>query len=129
MTQNGKPNLSVFKGREAKLNRVILLILAQESPLSIRQVCKRVRACKGLHHTRYRVVNRRMKSLENEDFIEIVITKKRPQGFVARLCQPTIKTYVALALEAVDFNTIVQTTNEAKLTTLLAAVMDIAMSL
>jgi hypothetical protein len=32
MTKNGKPRLSVFKGREAKLNKVIFWILAQEGP-------------------------------------------------------------------------------------------------
>jgi DNA-binding Lrp family transcriptional regulator len=127
MTGNGKPKLSVFKGREAKLNRAVLLVLAQESPLSIRQVYKRVRACKGFRHTRYRVVNRRMKSLENEGYIEHVATEKRPQGFVARICQPTTKAYVALALEAVNFNALIGSTKEDKLTALLATILDIAM--
>ncbi|MBS7657088.1 hypothetical protein KEJ33_04105 [Candidatus Bathyarchaeota archaeon] len=82
MKLNGKPRLSVFKGREARLNRMVLLILGQEGQLSIRQVYKKARAFKGLGHVRYRVVNRRMKALEREGYIELAEVKKAQRGMI-----------------------------------------------
>ena len=128
MTGNGKPRLSVFKGREAKLNRAILYILAWESGLSIRQVCKKVRTHKGLENTRYRVVNRRVKALQQEGYLELAEIEEMRRGFQAKHFEPTTKAYVALALEAVDFNALLQSSKEEKLTTLLAIILDIAMS-
>ena len=116
----------MFSGREAKLNKVILLILTQEYPQSIRQVYKRVITLKDFDHTRYRVVNRRMKSLEKEGFIEQIITEKKSKWFVAKLFQPTIRAYTALVLEAVNYNALIQSTKEAELTALLANILDIA---
>ncbi|MEM2889080.1 MAG: hypothetical protein QXR42_06335 [Candidatus Bathyarchaeia archaeon] len=127
MKLNGKPRLSVFKGREARLNRMVLLILGQEGQLSIRQVYKKARAFKGLGHVRYRVVNRRMKALEREGYIELAEARKVQQGFTAKHYQPTTKAYLALALETADFEAVLRSEKEQELTTLLATIMDIAM--
>jgi len=80
MTQNGKPKLSLFKGREARLNKIILLILCRECRLNVWQVYKRVRENRGFRHLRYHVINRRIRDLEQEGFIEVTIVKKTPQG-------------------------------------------------
>ena len=120
MAGNGKPRLSVFKGREAKLNRAVLLILSQESPLSIRQVHKKVRTYRGLNHTRYRVVNRRMKSLEEEGYIERVRTEKIQQGFIAKLYQMTLRAYLAFALDCTDINELILSAEESHITSILA---------
>jgi hypothetical protein len=69
-------DISVFKGREAKLNKAIFLILAKESPLNIRQIYKKVRAQKNLEGSRYRVINRRIKALEEEDYLKQVARAK-----------------------------------------------------
>ena len=124
LTGNGKPRLSVFKGREAKLNRAILIILAWESGLSIRQVCRKVRTLKGLEHTRYRVVNRRMKALQQECYLKLVEVKRTQQGFQANHYEPTTKAYLAIALESVDFEALIKSTKEAELGTLLATILD-----
>ena len=124
MRKNGKPVVSVFKGREAKLNRAILLILAQESPLNIRQVFKRVRAHMDLRHTRYRVVNRRMKHLEIEGYIEQVRTEKTLQGFVAKLCQPTFRAYLAFALNCINLDEFVKSARESDIIAVLAALVN-----
>ena len=125
MTGNGKPRLSVFKGREAKLNRTILLILAQESSLNIWRVYKRVREVRGLRHTRYRVVNRRMKDLEHEGYIEVCGQKETPQGLKANLYQLTVKTYLAFLLGTVSLDTLIQQANDADAITLLAALSSV----
>ena len=129
MTGNGKPRLSVFKGREAKLNRDILQVLSLESSLNIRQVYKKVRTHKGLEHTQYRVVNRRIKILEKEGYVKLIKIKKTPQGLIAKHYEPTTKTYFVLALEAVDFDAFIQLAEETELTTLLAAIISITMDL
>jgi len=121
MTGNGKPKLSVFKGREAKLNRAVLLILAQEGPLNIRQVYKRVRTKKNLYHTRYRVVNRRIKSLEEKGYITQVSIKKTPQGFISKFYQPTTKTYLSFILTNINFEDFVNYAEQSIVILILAA--------
>jgi len=128
MARNGKPRLSVFKGREAKLNKAILHILALESGLSIRQVCRKVRTYKGLEHTRYRVVNRRIKALEQEGCLELVEAKKTWQGFKAKHYELTVKAYLALAIETVDFEALLNSEKQEKMAALLASILDIATS-
>jgi DNA-binding Lrp family transcriptional regulator len=123
MARNGIPRLSVFKGREAKLNRAVLLILSQENPLSIRQIHKKVRTYRGLNHTRYRVVNRRMKSLEEEGYIERVRTEKMQQGFIAKLYQMTLRAYLAFALDCTDIDELVRSAKEPDITSILAVLV------
>ena len=124
MTRNEKPGLSVFKGREAKLNRAILFVLANESSLSIRQVCKRVRSFKDLRYTKYRVVNRRMKALQREGYLELVEVKRIRQGFQAKHYEPTIKFIIALTMKIVDLNPFLQSAEETEMSTLLAALLN-----
>jgi len=119
-----KPRISVFKGREAKLNKAILLILAEESPLNISQVYKKVRTHKDLQHTRYRVVNRRMKALEKEGYIEQVRTMKTPQGFVAKLYQSTPRAYLAFVLNAINFDMLIQSAEQSDIVILLATFLN-----
>ena len=124
MTRNEKPKLSVFKGREAKLNRAILFVLANECPLSIRQVCKRVRNFRDLRYTEYRVVNRRVKALQREGYLELVEVKRTRQGFQAKHYEPTIRSYIALTMKIVNLNTFIQSAEETEMTTLLAAFLN-----
>jgi hypothetical protein len=123
MTQNGKLKLSVFKGREAKLNRAILLILARESPLNMRQVYKRVRTYKDLSHTRYRVVNRRMKLLKDEGLLEQVRVEKMPQGFVAKLYQLNVRACLALTLEHIDLDEFIRSATESEVISVLTSLL------
>jgi len=44
MEEVGRVRLSVFTGTKARLNRVILRVLAQHGPLTISDLRKRVRA-------------------------------------------------------------------------------------
>ena len=124
MARNEKPKLAVFKGREAKLNRAIIFVLANESPLSIRQVCKRVRSFRDLRYTKYRVVNRRMKALQREGYLELVEVKRTRQGFQAKHYEPTIRSYIALTMKIVNLNTFIQSAEETEMTTLLAAFLN-----
>jgi DNA-binding PadR family transcriptional regulator len=128
MTGNGKPRLSVFKGREARLNRIILLILGRECCLNIWQVYKRVRETRGFRHTRYHVINRRIRDLEQEGFIEVTMVKETPQDKKVKFYQPTTKTHLAFLLDAINLDQLIQSANNTDTITLLAALSAIDMS-
>jgi len=68
--QSGR--LSVFKGREDKLNKTIFQILALKGPVTIYEISKEVKAQKSLKHTKYTNVNRRVRMLEEQGYIEKV---------------------------------------------------------
>ncbi len=62
--------LSVFKGREAKLNRVIFHALATKEPQTIYDIHKQIRTLKGLRHTKYTNVSRRVRALEEAYYLD-----------------------------------------------------------
>jgi len=127
MTQNGKPKLSLFKGREARLNKIILLILCRECRLNVWQVYKRVRENRGFRHFRYHVINRRIRDLEQEGFIEVTMVKETPQGQKIKYYQPTTKTYLAFLLDTINLDQLIQSANNTDIITLLAALTGITM--
>ncbi len=121
MTGNGKPRLSLFKGREARLHRIILLILDRECCLNIWQVYKSVREIRGFRHLRYHVVNRRIRDLEQKRFIEVAKEKDSLQGQKVKYYQATTKAYLAFLLNAINLDQLLQSANDTDIITLLAA--------
>ena len=85
--------LQVFKGREAKLNKAIFHTLAQKSPQTIYDIHKDVKNQKGLRHTRYANVNKRVRALEDSGYIKKTGTKKTKAGFQASTYDLTAKAY------------------------------------
>jgi len=121
MTGNGNPKLSVFKGREAKLNRAIFWVLAQDGPLTAYDVCRKVRTQKPLRHTRYSVVNRRVRSLEEAGYVEKTGPKKTRAGFEAQLYQNTLRAYLVIAVSQTDFNEFIEKAEEEKIISALSS--------
>jgi DNA-binding PadR family transcriptional regulator len=121
MTRNGKPRLSVFKGREAKLNRAIFWVLAQDGPLTAYDICKKIRIQKLLRYVRYSVVNRRVRSLEEAGYIEKTGPKKTRAGFEAQLYQNTYRTYLAIIISQTDFNEFIEKAEENKIISALSS--------
>jgi DNA-binding MarR family transcriptional regulator len=72
--------ISIFKGHEARLNKVIFHILALKGPLTIYDIHKEVKAQKGLRQTRYASVNKRVRSLEESGYINKTGIKKPRQA-------------------------------------------------
>jgi len=104
--------LSVFKGREARLNRAIFHILAQRGPLTIYEITKEVKDQKGLRHTKYTNVNRRVRMLEEYGYIEKAGTKKTQAGFQAAVYQLTARAYLAILLNKVNMDNYFQKASE-----------------
>ncbi len=115
--------LSVFKGREARLNRAIFHILALKSPQTIYEVCKEIRTHKDMKNTKYTNVNRRIRALEEAGYLKKVGTRKTKAGFKATLYQITPRAYLAFILNQIDLDNFTQTADEDTVITTLAALM------
>ena len=114
---------SVFKGREARLNRAIFHILALKGPLTIYEISREVKAQRGLKHTKYTNVNRRVRMLEGYGYIEKVGTRKTQAGFQAALYQLTVRTYLAILLNKLNLDNLIQKASEESVLTMLAALI------
>ncbi len=115
--------LQVFKGREAKLNKAIFQTLALKSPLITYDIHKEVKALKGLKHTKYTNVNRRVRTLGEYGYIEKVGTRKTQAGFQVALYQLTMRAYLAILLNEVSLDNMIQKAHEENLVTMLSALI------
>ena len=111
MTRNGKPRLSVFKGREAKLNIAIFLALAEEEPLTIYDICRKVRTQRTFKYTKYEERNRRVRNLTEKGYIETTNDRRTQAGFQAQLYQLTLRAYLAILLSKTDLDKFIEEAN------------------
>jgi len=115
--------LSVFKGREAKLNHAIFHILALKGPLIIYDIHKEVKAKRGLKHTKSSNVLRRIRALEESGYLEKAGTRKTLPGYERVLYKLSFKTYLALLLNKINLDSFIQTADEDTIIATLAALM------
>jgi len=113
--------IAVFKGREARLNHAIFHVLALKGPLTIYEVCKDVRTRKDLKHTKYTNINRRVRALEHSGCLEKAGIRKTQAGFKATLYQPSTRGYLALMLNQINIETLLQKADKTTILSLLAA--------
>jgi Trm5-related predicted tRNA methylase len=120
--------LSVFKGREAKLNRAIFQSLALKGAQTIYDIHKHVRTFRGLKYTHYGNVNKRVRALQQLGYIKEVRLKSTRAGFEAIEYELTARTYLALILDSINLNDLLNRIDEdvaleilATMTTLLSA--------
>jgi DNA-binding Lrp family transcriptional regulator len=114
--------LSVFKGREARLNRAIFHIFALKGSLTIYDVHKEVKAQRELRQTRYANVNKRVRALEESGYIKKTGIKKTKAGFQASTYDLTTKAYLAILLNSINLDKLVTQVDEATASTILTAV-------
>jgi len=115
--------LSVFKGREARLNHAIFQILSLKGPLIIYDIHKEVKAQKGLKHTKSTNVLRRIRALEESGYLEKAGTRKTLPGYERVLYKLSSKTYLALLLNKINLDSFIQTADEDTIIATLAALM------
>ena len=113
--------LSVFKGREARLNKAIFHILALKGPLIIYDIHKEVKAKRGLKHTKSTNVLRRIRALEESGYLEKAGTRKTLPGYERVLYKLSSKTYLALLLNKINLDKFIQTADEDTIIATLAA--------
>jgi hypothetical protein len=115
--------LSVFKGREARLNRAIFHILALQGPLITYDIHKEVKAQRGLRRTKYTNVLRRIRALEESGYLEKAGKRKTLAGSEGVLYKLSSKTYLALLLNKINLDSFIQTADEDTIIATLAALM------
>jgi Trm5-related predicted tRNA methylase len=94
--------LSVFKGREARLNRAIFQSLALKGVQTIYDIHKHVRTFRGLRYTYYGNVNKRVRALQQLGYVKEVRVKSTKAGFEATEYELTTRTYLALMLDSIN---------------------------
>jgi DNA-binding PadR family transcriptional regulator len=113
--------ISIFKGREARLNKAIFWILAQQSPLTIYDIWRKLRTQRDFVYIRYHIVNRRVRALEERDFIEKIRERKTKTGFIAALYQLTTRAYLAVLLDKINLDDFIEKAPEDCVLSILGA--------
>ena len=114
--------ISVFKGREAKLNRAIFHILALKGPLTIYSIHKEVRTRRRLRRTRYASVNKGVRSLAEAGYIKKKGVKKTKAGFEASIYDLNAKAYLAILLNSINLEDLLKRVDEATASAIIAAI-------
>ena len=91
--------LKVFSGREARLNRVILLIYRSNKLLAKYDALLEIRKIKGFKHEDSKTVYRRIEALNKEGFLSKQGFKKTQPGWESSLYELTLKGKAALKLD------------------------------
>jgi len=86
----------VFQGRKAGLNLAIFEVLKKESPLVIYDITKLVRNKKGFENISCANVGRRLRALEEQDFVEKAGSRETQPGSRGKLYGLTVRAKVAL---------------------------------
>jgi len=114
--------LSVFKGREARLNYAIFQVLAFKGPQTIYDIHKEVKTRRRLRHVRYASVNKRVRSLEGSGYINKTGAKKTKAGFEASMYKLTEKAQLAALLDSMNLDEFFTKVDEATASAILAAI-------
>ena len=104
--------LSVFKGREAKLNRAIFQILSTKEPLAIWDLFSNIAKLRGLKRKRYAVVEVRVKALEAQGYLAVAGERDTKQGNKTSLFKLTAKAKLALEIGPRTIDDVLRELNE-----------------
>jgi Fe2+ or Zn2+ uptake regulation protein len=115
--------LSVFKGREAKLNHAIFQTLTMKSPLTIYEIHKQMKTNRSLKRTKYTNVSRRVKALEESGYLRKAGIRNTQAGGQATLYELTTRAHVASLLDQINRDTFTKEADEDTLIAELAALV------
>jgi hypothetical protein len=115
--------ISVFRGRDARLNKAIFWILAQQGSLTIYDIWRKLRARRDFVYIRYNTVNRRVRALEQHSYIEKSGERKTKTGFVAILYQLSIRAYLAILLDKIDLDNFMEKAPDASILSAIEAII------
>jgi len=93
--------LSVFKGREAKLNHAIIRALSVKEPQTTHQLFNKIIRFKELKDTSYSTLNKRVRCLEQSGYLKKALVKQRVGG-VSNYYELRPKIYLAQFLASND---------------------------
>ncbi|HDQ05290.1 MAG TPA: hypothetical protein ENN36_01030 [Candidatus Bathyarchaeota archaeon] len=101
--------LSVFKGKEAKRNRMVFQVLAEKSPQTAWKMFKELKKQKGLTKLDYGVLIDRINDLYESDYLMKVGETKTMPGTETGLYQLTPRAELAVILDKTDLDKFVKT--------------------
>jgi DNA-binding PadR family transcriptional regulator len=104
--------LSVFKGREARLNLVIFTILDAKKLLTSYDMYLEIRRIKGFRHTKYPSVDRRMKALHQQHWITRKGTRRTKPGFDSPFYELSSKGRTAIEIDRANINDFLKNAEE-----------------
>jgi len=113
--------LSVFKGREAKLNRAIFQTLTLKGPRTIYDMYKQIRRTKGFKRAHYGNLNKRVRALEKMGYVKAVDIRNTKAGFEAVVYEPTARAYLAVMLSRISLDDLLHLINDDIASEILAA--------
>ncbi|MCJ7559394.1 hypothetical protein MUO79_02095 [Candidatus Bathyarchaeota archaeon] len=122
--ERGKRNcgrISVFKGREARLNHAIFQALALRSPQTIYDIHRKLRTLGGLKNTHYGNVNKRVRALQQQGYVKEARVKSTKAGFEATEYELTARAYLALMLDSIRLEDLLNRMDEDVALEILAA--------
>jgi Trm5-related predicted tRNA methylase len=114
--------LSVFKGREARLNRAIFQSLALKGAQTIYDIHKHVKIFRGLIYTYYGNVNKRVRALQQLGYVKETNIKSTKAGFEATEYELTTRTYLALMLDSTNLEDLLNRMDEDVASEILATI-------
>ena len=116
--------LKVFRGKQARLNRVILLILSHKKLLAKYDVFLEIRNIKGFKHEDSKTVYRRMEALNKEGWIAQKGTRPAKVQGESILYELTLKGKAALTLDQKSVEDFLQTATDEQLLKFIEAYSD-----
>jgi Trm5-related predicted tRNA methylase len=124
---NPKTKLSVFKGREAKLNRAIFQSLALKGAQTIYDIHKHVRTFRGMKYTYYGNMNKRVRALQQLGYVKEAKVKSTKAGFEANEYELTARAYLALMLDSTKLDDLLNAIAEDIALEILAALTELSL--
>jgi len=115
--------ISIFEGREARLNKAIFWVLAKQGSLTIYEVWLKLRALKDFSYIRYHIVNRRVRALEKRGYVGKSGERKTKTGFVAALYQLTDRAYLAILIDKIDLDNFIEKASDVSILNAIAAIV------
>lgn len=125
MARQKGTGLSVFKGREAKLNRAIFQALALKGPQTIYDIHKQIKTYPGLKYTKYASVNKRVRTLEESGYLNKAGTKETRAGFEASLYELSGKAHLAMLLNLITLEGLLRRLDEIAADEVLADIIQV----
>lgn len=111
--------LEILSGRQAKLNRIIFLLLDPDRLLTSYDLYLEIRRIKGYRGTKRQSVDRRIKALYQEGWLQKEGTRPAKAHFLSPLYRLSIRARVATVLNKSDLNRYLCTAPETQLKALL----------
>lgn len=111
----------IFKGREARLNKGIFWILAQQGPLTIYDIWRKLRDQRDFAYIHYHIVNRRVRAIEKQGYIEKSGERRTKTGFMAAVYQLTTRAYLAIVLDKINLDAFIEKAQEVTILSALGA--------